>query len=160
MNDDKYQYRSNKTKEVMPKYLSFVKRVVDIDDLLPLNVNRETLQEFNIIKVIYNKILRKAIDILRNLAEKDEYKEEKNESNEEKDNNIDDEKTKEVEINKNGEVANTVNEKLVVDAANDAPTPQDTPTTTTTTEAAANEGRDDYDLGSEDGDNEDEAEDT
>ena len=70
-NDNEEEGMSNKTKEVMPKYLSFVKGVVDSDDLLPLlplNVNRETLQESKIIKVIYKKLARKAIDMLRKLA--------------------------------------------------------------------------------------------
>ena len=80
----------------MPKCLSFVKGDVDSDDLLPLNVNRDTLQESKIIKVISKKLVRKAIEMLRKLAEKDEYKEEK-------DNDIDKD-TKELDINKNGEV--------------------------------------------------------
>ena len=48
----------------MPKNLSFIKGVVDSDDLLPLNVNKETLQESNIIKVISKKLVRKAIEML------------------------------------------------------------------------------------------------
>ena len=63
----------------MPKYLSFVKEVVDRDFLLPLNVNRETLQESKIAKVISKKLLWKAIEMLRKLANKDESKEEKDE---------------------------------------------------------------------------------
>ena len=47
---------------------------MDIDKLLPLNVNRETMQESNIIKVISNKLSRKAIEMLRKLAENDESK--------------------------------------------------------------------------------------
>ena len=61
----------------MPKYLSFVKVVVDSDELiplLPLNVNRETLQESKVIKVIYKKLVRKDINMLSKLAEKEEYK--------------------------------------------------------------------------------------
>ena len=50
---------------------------MDSDKLLPLNVNRETLQESKIIKVISKKLARKAIEILRKLAENDESKEEK-----------------------------------------------------------------------------------
>ena len=102
----------------MPKYLSFVKGVVDISDLLPLlpiNINRETLQESNIIKVISKKLVRKAIEMLRKLAEKDESKEDKNDS-------IDDD-TKDVDINKNREVIETENDELVVDAANNNPPP-------------------------------------
>ena len=74
MNSDEKENRSNKTKEVMPNYLSFVKVVVDSNDLLlliPLNSNRETLQESKIIKVVSKKLLYKAVDMLRNLAEKD-----------------------------------------------------------------------------------------
>jgi len=73
--------------ELMPKYLSFIKGVVDSDDL-PLNVNRETLQESKIIKVISKKLVRKALEMLRKLADKDkETKEEK----EEKEVELDDE---------------------------------------------------------------------
>ena len=55
----------------MPKNLSFVKGVADSDDLLPLNVNMETLQESNIIKAIPKKRVRKAIEMLHKLAERD-----------------------------------------------------------------------------------------
>ena len=52
MNDDKEEDRPKKTKEEMPKNISFVKGVVDSDDLITLKVYRETLQESNIVKVI------------------------------------------------------------------------------------------------------------
>ena len=74
MNDDEEEDSPNKTKNEMPKNLSFVKGEVDIDDLLPLNVNRETLQESKIIKVISKKLVSKSIEMLRNLAEKDKSK--------------------------------------------------------------------------------------
>ena len=130
----------------MLKNLSFVKGVVESDDLLPLNVNRETLQESNIIKFISKKLVRKAVEMLRKLAEKDKSKKEK-------DDDIND-NTKEVEIQ---EVADTENDELVVNAVNDAPPPQDAMTTTTA--AVTEEGRDDN-VGSEDVDDDDEADDT
>ena len=65
----------------MPKNLSFVKGAVESDGLLPLNVNRENLQESNIIKVISKKLVRKVIEMLHKIAEKDE-------SNKDKDDDI------------------------------------------------------------------------
>lgn len=53
--------------DLMPRYLSFVKGVVDSDDL-PLNVNRETLQESKIIKIIRKKLIRKTVEMIRKLA--------------------------------------------------------------------------------------------
>ena len=150
MNEDEEEDRPKKTKEKMPKNLSFVKGFMDSDDLLPLNVNRETLQKSKIIKVISKKLVRKAVEMLRKLSEKDESKMEK-------DNNIDD-NTKEVVINENGEVAETDNDELVVDAANDTPPPQDAMNTTTA--AAAKEGEDDDNVVAEDGNSNDESDNT
>ena len=59
-NYDEEEERTKKTKEEIPKNLSFAKGVVDSDKLLPLNVKMETLQESKIIKVISKKLLRKA----------------------------------------------------------------------------------------------------
>jgi heat shock protein 90kDa beta len=63
---------------LLPKYLGFIRGVVDSDDL-PLNVNRETLQESKILKVIQKKVVRKAIDLIRAFAKEadDEEAEEK-----------------------------------------------------------------------------------
>lgn len=52
--------------EMMPKYLSFIKGVVDSDDL-PLNVSRETLQQNKLLRVIKKKLVRKALDMLKKM---------------------------------------------------------------------------------------------
>ena len=57
--------------ELLPKYLSFMKGVVDSDDL-PLNVNRETLQESKIIQVIKKKVVRKALEMIKKYVDEGE----------------------------------------------------------------------------------------
>lgn len=54
---------SNDFNDLMPSYLSFIRGVVDSDDL-PLNVGRETLQQDKLLKVIKRKLVRKAIDMI------------------------------------------------------------------------------------------------
>jgi len=61
--------------ELMPRYLNFIKGVVDSDDL-PLNVSREQLQQLKMIKVMSKKLVRKAIEMIRSLAEGEEEEEE------------------------------------------------------------------------------------
>jgi heat shock protein 90kDa beta len=61
--------------DLLPKYLGFIRGVIDSDDL-PLNVNRETLQESKILKVIQKKVVKKAIDMIRQLAKDSEESEE------------------------------------------------------------------------------------
>jgi len=72
--------------DLMPRYLNFIKGVVDSDDL-PLNVSRETLQQHKVLKVMGKKLVRKALEMLRKLAtgEKgDDDEEKKEEKDEEK----------------------------------------------------------------------------
>eukprot|EP00070_Physeter_catodon_P015693 XP_023973860.1 endoplasmin homolog [Physeter catodon] len=52
---------------ILPKYLHFIKGVVDSDDL-PLNVSREHLQQQKILNVISKKLVRKTLETLRKLA--------------------------------------------------------------------------------------------
>ena len=56
--------------DLLPKYLSFVRGVVDSDDL-PLNVSRETLQQNKLLKVIKKKLVRKILDMIKKLNETD-----------------------------------------------------------------------------------------
>ncbi len=61
--------------ELMPRYLNFIKGIVDSDDL-PLNVSREQLQQLKMIKVMSKKLIRKAIEMIRELAEDSDESEE------------------------------------------------------------------------------------
>jgi len=68
--------------ELMPRYLSFIKGVVDSDDL-PLNVSREQLQQMKMVKVMSKKLVRKALEMIKSLAEEDEEEDDDEEDGEE-----------------------------------------------------------------------------
>lgn len=69
--------------ELMPRYLSFIKGVIDSDDL-PLNVSRESLSQLKMMKVISRKLVRKALEMIKKLAsESDEEEEEEEEEDDE-----------------------------------------------------------------------------
>lgn len=59
--------------KLMPKYLRFVRGVIDSNDL-PLNVSREILQENKIIQTIRNTAAKKVLDLLEDLAKNDKPK--------------------------------------------------------------------------------------
>ncbi|KAE8699045.1 DNA-directed RNA polymerase 1B [Hibiscus syriacus] len=54
--------------ELFPRYLSFVKGVVDSNDL-PLNVSREILQESRIVRIMRKRLVRKTFDMIQEISE-------------------------------------------------------------------------------------------
>merc|ERR1712125_67080 len=101
---------------LLPKYLSFMRGVVDSDDL-PLNVNRETLQESKIIQVIRKKVVRKALELLKNFAkEADEAMKASAEEDED-----DDDEEASVEMNKYDDWFTRFSPSLKMGAIEDEP---------------------------------------
>merc|ERR1719322_1182170 len=94
---------AEKFEELLPRYMNFVRGVVDSDDL-PLNVSREQLQQNKIMKVISKKLVRKVLELMKKLAkeeesgddddeEKDDEEDEEKEEKEEKKDGADEEST-------------------------------------------------------------------
>merc|ERR1712048_485326 len=79
---------AEKFEELLPRYLNFVRGVVDSDDL-PLNVSREQLQQNKIMKGISKKLVRKVLELMKKLAKEDDSgdddDEEKDDEEEKKD---------------------------------------------------------------------------
>merc|ERR1711935_662257 len=86
---------AEKFQELLPRYLNFVRGVVDSDDL-PLNVSREQLQQNKIMKVISKKLVRKVLELMKKIAKEEE-------SDDEDEEEKDDEEDKEEKAEKKDE---------------------------------------------------------
>lgn len=55
-------------KELLPRWLRFVRGVVDSEDL-PLNVSRELLQDSQVVQLIRKQVTKQALDLLHHIAQ-------------------------------------------------------------------------------------------
>merc|ERR1739844_280660 len=82
---------AEKFDDLLPRYLNFVRGVVDSDDL-PLTVSLEQLKQNKIMKVISKKLVRKVLELMKKLAKEEESGEDEDEEKEEEDGDKKDEK--------------------------------------------------------------------
>merc|ERR1711977_474706 len=87
---------AEKFEELLPRYLNFVRGVVDSDDL-PLNVSREQLQQNKIMKVISKKLVRKVLELMKKLAKEDDSGEDEDEEKEDEEEEKEEKKDKKEE---------------------------------------------------------------
>merc|ERR1719145_297824 len=85
---------AEKFEELLPRYLNFVRGVVDSDDL-PLNVSREQLQQNKIMKVISKKLVRKVLELMKKLAKEEESGDDEDEEKDDEEEKTDDDKKEE-----------------------------------------------------------------
>lgn len=57
--------------ELIPRYFGFIKGVVDSNDL-PLNVSREILQESRIVRIMKKRLVRKILDMIQDIANRED----------------------------------------------------------------------------------------
>lgn len=105
---DKFEYA------LLPRYLGFLVGIVDSDDI-PINVSREMLQKSKTLDVIKRKLIRKALEMIKNLLKADAGDENEDEDDEkddgEKDDEEKDEENEEKEDGEKGEEQKTKKKK-------------------------------------------------
>merc|ERR1711934_892812 len=84
---------AEKFEDLLPRYLNFVRGVVDSDDL-PLNVSREQLQQNKIMKVISKKLVRKVLELMKKLAKEEDSGDDEDEEKDDEEEKKDDEEKK------------------------------------------------------------------
>merc|ERR1712185_65894 len=84
---------AEKFEELLPRYLNFVRGVVDSDDL-PLNVSREQLQQNKIMKVISKKLVRKVLELMKKLAKEEDSGDDEDEEKDDEEEKEEDEEKK------------------------------------------------------------------
>jgi HSP90 family molecular chaperone len=57
---------SDSFEDILPRWLSFIRGVIDSDDL-PLNVSREILQKSRVLRIISKRLIRKSIDMFNEI---------------------------------------------------------------------------------------------
>lgn len=57
--------------DLMPRYLNFVKGVIDSSDL-PLNVSREILQESRITRIMRKQLIKRSFDMIKDIAKRED----------------------------------------------------------------------------------------
>jgi molecular chaperone HtpG len=62
---------NDKFEDLMPRWLKFVRGVVDSNDL-PLNVSREILQKSKVLSIINKRLVRKSLDMINEIAESED----------------------------------------------------------------------------------------
>ena len=104
--------------DLVPRYLNFLRGVVDSDDL-PLNVSRETLQQHKVLKVMGKKLVRKALEMLRKLAQKSESDDDdEDEDDEEEGDDEDEEESKDPYIEFWEKFGKNIKLGIIEDSAN------------------------------------------
>jgi HSP90 family molecular chaperone len=77
------------SQDLMPRWLKFVRGVVDSNDL-PLNVSREILQKSKVLSIINKRLVRKSLDMIREIADDEKGSDDKDDDEKKSDDDKED----------------------------------------------------------------------